>query len=131
MPPSSDWSYETVFPAQPTSAGLARDFVRAHLVAHRLSHLVDDLRLVVSELATNALAHAQTPFTLTLSMADRLVLLAIQDESTSVPVRSVPDLMDVSGRGMMIVELLSEEWGTSTDSLGVKSVWASFSSAVP
>jgi hypothetical protein len=56
------------------------------------------------------------------------VVLAIKDESKSVPVRSAPDVMDMSGRGLMIVELLCQEWGTSTDARGCKSVWATFRS---
>ena len=36
--------------------------------------------------------------------------------------------MGMSGRGLMIVGLLSHEWGTSTDGQGSKSVWASFPS---
>lgn len=124
--PIADWSHQSVFPAEPMSAALARDFVCRHLVAHHLRHLVEDVRLVVSELATNAVAHAQTPFIVTLSSANGSVLLDIQDESTSAAVRSAPDAMDMSGRGLMIVELLSQEWGTSTDAHGFKSVWASF-----
>lgn len=126
MVPSPDWSHETVLAAEPMSASLARDFVRLHLVAHLLGFLVEDVRLVVSELATNAVAHARTPFLVTLSSADGTVLLVIRDGSTSVPVRSVPDALDMSGRGLLIVESLSQEWGSSTDGHGNKSVWASF-----
>ena len=121
-----DWSHETVLAADPESAALARDFVRRHLLAHRLSHLVEDLRLVVSELATNAVAHARTPFIVSLSSAQGSVRLAVRDESPAVPVSGTVDVMDMSGRGLMIVELLSQEWGTSTDARGFKSVWARF-----
>lgn len=127
MVSTAEWSHETVLAAEPVSAALARDFVRLHLVAHHLSHLVEDVRLVVSELATNAVTHAQTSFGVTLSSANGSVLLAVQDGSTSAPVRVAPELMDMSGRGVMIVELLSQDWGTSTDGQGFKSVWASFS----
>lgn len=58
------------------------------------------------------------------------VLLAILDESEWAPVPSVPDVMDMSGRGLMLVELLSQEWGTRTDDHGFKSVWASFRGTV-
>jgi anti-sigma regulatory factor (Ser/Thr protein kinase) len=126
----SDWSHETVLEAEPQSAALARDFVSLHLLAHQLAHLVEDVRLVVSELATNAVAHAQTPFVVTLSSGNGSVLLDIQDGSTSAVVPSVPDVMDMSGRGLMIVELLSHEWGTSSNGQGLKSVWASFPSAI-
>ena len=114
----ADWSHETVLGPEPMSSALARDFVCLHLVAHHLAHLVEDMRLVVSELAANAVAHAQTPFSVTLSSANGLVLLAIQDGSAAAPVRSASDVMDVSGRGLMIVEVLSHKWGTSTDGHG-------------
>lgn len=128
MVPIADWSHATTLAAEPISARLARDFVCLHLVAHHLPHLVDDVRLVVSELATNAVTHAQTPFVVTLSSASAsaTVLLAIQDGSATAAVRSAPDLLGLGGRGLMIVELLSQEWGTSTDAQGFKSVWASF-----
>ena len=92
-------------------------------------HLVENVRLVASELATNAVSHAQTTFVVTLSLAGGSVLLALQGESLSVPVQSTPGLMDMGGRGLMIVKLLSQEWGTSTDDRGFKSVWASFPEA--
>ena len=121
-----DWSHDTRLAAEPRSASLARDFICLHLLAHQLSHLVDDVRLVVSELATNAVAHAKTPFVVTLSSTNGTVLLDIQDGSTSAVVPYTPDVMDMSGRGILIVELLSQQWGTSIDDRGFKSVWASF-----
>lgn len=120
------WSHETVLAAEPASASKARDFVCEHLVAHDLLYLVEDVRLVASELVTNAMVHARTPFVVTLSERDGVVRLAIRDGSTSVPVRTTPQVMDMGGRGLMLVELLSHEWGASTDGSGSKSVWASF-----
>lgn len=121
-----DWSHEIALAAVPKSARLARDFVSLHLVEHRLPQLVDDVRLVVSELATNAVTHAKTPFVVTLSMSGGVVLLVLQDESLTVPIRSERGVMDMSGRGLMIVESLSQEWGINTGLHGSKSVWASF-----
>ena len=63
---------------------------------------------------------------MTLAVSDGTVLLAVLDGSTSVPVRAVPQVMDMRGRGLLLVELLSREWGASTDGDGSKSVWASF-----
>jgi anti-sigma regulatory factor (Ser/Thr protein kinase) len=120
------WSYETVLAAEPVSASRARDFICEHLVAHDLLYLVEDIRLVASELATNAMVHARTPFVVTLSETNGVVLLAIRDGSTSVPVPTTPQVMDMGGRGLVLVELLSHEWGASTDGSGSKSVWASF-----
>ena len=124
------WWHEQVFAGKPPSVALARDFACQHLIAHHQSHLVDDVRLVVSELATNAVVHAQRPFGVCLSRVLGSVLLAIRDGSNWPPVPSVPDVMDMSGRGLMLVELLSQEWGTRTDDHGFKSVWASFPGTV-
>jgi len=121
-----DWSHETVLSTEPVSASKARDFICHHLVAHDLYYLVEDIRLVTSELATNAVLHARTPFVVTLSETNGIVLLAIQDGSTALPVRTTSQVMDMGGRGLMLVELLSHEWGASTDGSGSKSVWASF-----
>ena len=85
---------------------------------------------MVSELATNAVVHAQTPFGVCLSSVHGSVLLAIRDEAESPPVQSAPDVMDMSGRGLMLVELLSQEWGTRTDDHRFNSVWASFPGTV-
>jgi anti-sigma regulatory factor (Ser/Thr protein kinase) len=122
----SGWSYQILLAADPVSASKARNFICEHLVAHGLLYLVEDIRLVASELTTNAMEHARTPFAVTLSQVDGIVRLTITDGSTSVPVRSTPDLMDMNGRGLMLVELLSDAWGSITDTDGSKSVWASF-----
>ncbi|HSE08285.1 MAG TPA: ATP-binding protein [Nocardioidaceae bacterium] len=126
MVTTSDWLHQTVLVAEPTSASRARDFVCLHLAEHSLLYLVEDIRLVVSELATNAMVHARTPFTVTLSADDRTVLLAVRDGSTTVPVKAGPQVTDMRGRGLLLVEQLSLAWGASTAADGSKSVWASF-----
>lgn len=126
MAASRDWSHETALEPVPSSAALAREFVSKHLVANHLAHLVEDVRLVASELATNAVAHAQTPFVVALRRTKESVWLAVIDESAKAPVHSSAGPTDLGGRGMTIVESLSESWGSSTDPHGTKSVWASF-----
>lgn len=126
MSRSVTWSHEIELPAAAGSASCARDFVCLHLGEHDLTDLEDDVRLVVSELATNALRHALTPFTVLLREDGRSVLLTVQDGSSSVPVRVSAGGMDTGGRGLSIVEALSDDWGV-THRRGVgKSVWASF-----
>jgi anti-sigma regulatory factor (Ser/Thr protein kinase) len=121
---SSDWSLETVLAADTVSASRARDFVSFHLVEHHLRYLIDDVRLVVSELATNALGHAQTPFIVTLQ--EEVVLLTVQDGSASVPVHSAAQGTDAAGRGLAIVDLVNRDWGVTPRPDGTKSVWAAF-----
>lgn len=120
-----DWSHEAVLGADVRSVGLARAFVCRQLLAHDLSHLVDGVRLVISELATNAVLHARSPFTVTLSRTGELVLLVVRDGSAMGPMLEARDLMDQGGRGLVLVESLSYQWGARTDD-GSKSVWASF-----
>jgi hypothetical protein len=121
------WSYQTVLAAESPSASRARDFVCLHLTAHGLLHLVEDIRIVASDLVTNALTHGRTPFLVTLARENESVRLTVRDEPTSDPVSAEPDLVDMSGR-MMLVDMLSSEWGASTDADGVNSVWATFES---
>ena len=80
---------------------------------------------MASELATNALVHAQTAFTVTLSEANETVMLTVRDDSSSVPVRGAHHVMHSDGRGLGIVALVSLDWGVRVDD-GSKTVWASF-----
>ena len=104
----------------------ARHFVCSLLIDHRLLYLVEDVRLVVSELATNAIRHAKTPITVTLEQVDRAVLLTVTDGSFAAPVRQETHLLDTGGRGLSIVALVSHEWGVIQGPGEAKSVWASF-----
>jgi anti-sigma regulatory factor (Ser/Thr protein kinase) len=121
------WSHRTDLPGQPASVGQARDFVGAHLGEHQLPYLVDDIRLVVSELATNATLHARTPFTVTLDGLPDSVLLSVQDDSPSIPTTRNPPVMATAGRGLSIVDRVSRDWGITTPGpQRPKTVWASF-----
>jgi anti-sigma regulatory factor (Ser/Thr protein kinase) len=123
---ASHWSHEATFPAAPISVSWSRRFVSQHLIDHRLSHLVEPVRLVASELATNALLHAQTAFSVSLTGLHRIVLLTVRDDSPAVPVRRAAPIMDAGGRGLEIVAIVSLEWGIDQDPTGSKTVWASF-----
>jgi anti-sigma regulatory factor (Ser/Thr protein kinase) len=112
--------------AEPASASQAREFVCRHLLSNGLLHLQDDLRLVVSELVTNAIMHAHTPFTVDLERAGLSVTLTVRDLSPMVPVMGAADTMDGAGRGLAIIDVLSREWGVTSRAGGSKSVWAAF-----
>lgn len=120
------WSHQATFEASPLSASRARDFVTRRLIDHRLLYLVDSVRLVASELATNALVHAQTAFGVTLEASEQTVLLTVRDDSPALPNGRATKVMDLSGRGLAIVAMVSRDWGTKEDGAGSKAVWASF-----
>lgn len=114
-------------PGEAVSVLKARRFVCSHLVEHRLLHMIDDVRLVVSELAANAVRHARSPFTVSLGQADGAVFLSVQDGSAGAAVLRAPELLDTAGRGISIVDMVSDDWGVTHTPGGGKSVWASFS----
>jgi anti-sigma regulatory factor (Ser/Thr protein kinase) len=125
----AEWLVESSsFLAKAASIRMAREFVRGHLLRHDLEHLVDDVELVVSELATNVMIHARTPFTVTLTgMSDGSVLLTVSDGSPRRPTHTAASALDTMGRGLSIVDQVSSAWGvTAADAPHVKCIWASF-----
>jgi anti-sigma regulatory factor (Ser/Thr protein kinase) len=122
----SVWSIDSASGVVPTSAADARCFVCRHLREEGLGHLADDIQLVVSELVTNALVHADTPFRLTLEVLEGSIVVSVCDGSSVRPFMVAAPALDTGGRGMRIVDLLSLEWGVTTAQHGGKSVWASF-----
>jgi anti-sigma regulatory factor (Ser/Thr protein kinase) len=88
--------------------------------------MVDDVVLVVSELVTNALVHAQTPFKVTVQVLEQMLLLEVEDGSPTAPFLVGARVLDTGGRGVAIVNLLSHDWGVDASTDGGKSVWAEF-----
>lgn len=125
----SFWTHETVLAPVGASASEARDFVRLHLREHDLEELVDDMRLVVSELASNAVKHAGTTFTVNLRGDGLRVLLTVHDSSPGMALEQPPGATSTGGRGLAIVDRLSHDWGVDHADGTVKSVWASFRSS--
>lgn len=81
---------------------------------------------MTSELATNAMLHARTPFTVSLEQLVRVLLLTVEDGSASTPELVDARDMDTHGRGLFLVEHTSHDWGVRKGPEGTKSVWASF-----
>jgi anti-sigma regulatory factor (Ser/Thr protein kinase) len=121
----SPWSHEDRFADDPRSASKARAFVREHLIAHGLEKLVDDVGLVVSELATNAVRHAGTPFTVFLTGAKNSVEVGVEDGSSGIPEQVTSGPLALGGRGLDIVDQVSRDWGVRARQ-GTKAVWARF-----
>jgi anti-sigma regulatory factor (Ser/Thr protein kinase) len=91
----------------------------------------DDLALVVSELLTNALQHAVPQpggwaVRLGLLATPGRLLCAVSDSSPVPPLPQPPGRLDESGRGMHVIEELSDTWGCTVVHGRGKVVWASF-----
>ncbi len=123
----SFWSYSTTLPPVAVSASDSRRFVRSHLSRHQLEDLCDDVELVASELATNAIRHAATDFALSLQGDGASVLLTVHDQGAGViPAPNVPEWSDAGGRGLLIAQEVSDDWGVTRGADGHTLVWACF-----
>lgn len=108
------------FEADPAAVGAARHFVRAFLEGDERT---EDAELIVSELATNALRHAGSPFTVALTLNGRL-RIDVGDTLPQLPTLRAPSPEVVDGRGLQIVAAVATSWGTKLDPGGGKVVWA-------
>jgi len=123
---SANWSESTRLPAEPRCAAKARAFVCQHLVEHRVLQLVDPVRLVVGELAADAVIRAPTSLTVTLSDVEETVLLTVQHDASAPSERPLTHVMDSRRRVLTIVSVLSRDWGATSDQEGGRTVWATF-----
>ena len=84
----------------------------------------DTVALLVSELVTNVVLHAHTSFELSFRCRDRRLRFEVRDHSDRLPVPVVgPDPLALSGRGMGMVSMLSDAYGTEELPDGGKVVW--------
>lgn len=123
------WSHEVELAPEAGSALAARRFVRQHLVSHALPSMADDVELVVSELATNALTHARSRFRISLCLSGQNLMLEVTDDCPGLPQRVRPSALDTTGRGVFITERLSSAWGVRSMPGKGKTVWVSFDPA--
>lgn len=119
------WSVQTQWPPDPRHVGDARRFVADRLAADDLAHVADTAGLIVSELATNAIRHAHSPFRLTLVRDGDQLLLEVHDDAPGSVAVVDGDPLDPSGRGLHLVSALSDDWGVTSHPRGGKSIWAS------
>lgn len=114
-------SHARSFRPEPASVAQVRSFVASSVQGPR--PLIDDLCLVASELATNAVLHARTPFTVMVEQAPGAVRVVVEDGSPRRPIASESAPATATGRGLAIVDALAREWGVRPGSDG-KAVWA-------
>jgi anti-sigma regulatory factor (Ser/Thr protein kinase) len=122
--PDPSVEMEATFLWSRLSAAEARRFVTDTLVTWGCDDRVDDATLLASELATNALLHARTGFTVGLShRPDGSIRVSVRDTGIGRPRPRPAGPLDGSGRGLAMVEALATEWGADL-SPGGKVVWA-------
>lgn len=102
----------------------ARHAVAAALADSRYPGDHDMVLLLASELITNAVRHAATPFDLSVLVDALGVTVAVVDHDQVHPPRlRNPAPEATSGRGLRIVEELATSWGTEPLDGDSKRVW--------
>ncbi|MFG2123148.1 ATP-binding protein [Streptomyces sp. NPDC048710] len=105
-----------------TSVREARRLVTAQLGDWAVDSLADTAKLLVSELVTNALRHTRGPLRLNLRLRDSRLLCEVEDTESAGPVRNVADPDAEGGRGIELLELLADAWGSVRTATG-KITW--------
>ena len=108
-----------VLAPETASVPAARHFVDRALPE---SCWADEVTLLVSELTSNAVRHAGTPFTVSLACDGSLVRVEVSDDDPAFPVARQAPVDAITGRGLMIVDALASNWGVEPTSTG-KIVW--------
>jgi len=112
-------------PSHPQSISAAREAIKPLLTDCRQPH-VDAILLVTSELVTNAVRHARTPFRLEVHSWEHSLTVVVTDACpTEQPQLREPlsDPLALHGRGLFLVDRLSRDWGF-TNQGSSKQVWA-------
>ncbi|WTS78374.1 ATP-binding protein [Streptomyces sp. NBC_00104] len=130
--PTGHPGYSQTFDRVPESAGAARKLVRTALAAWHQDHLIDDALNVITELVSNAVDHGRLPSIriLVTRPSDGWIRLGVVDRSRVMPeLRTDSDGDQIRGRGLLLVDTLSDRWGTDLRRWG-KTVWAELKTEV-
>jgi len=115
---------ELLLDPEPQAPRVARRWVRNRLMNLGRGHLEGSTELLVTEVVTNALLHAGTPIRVTLRVEGEGVRVEVTDGSQTEPVRRHHSPLATIGRGVGLLEDLSQAWGWTVTSQG-KTVWFS------
>ncbi|THA66124.1 ATP-binding protein [Streptomyces sp. A0958] len=125
--PTTERAFTVLLSPTRRGARLARLLAVAHLDLWGVPS--EPAAHIVAELAANAAMHGRVPgrdFQLAVAVREDTVLrIELTDtKGDCLPVASVPGEHAESGRGLLIVEALSDRWGVTSGPVPRKTVWA-------
>jgi anti-sigma regulatory factor (Ser/Thr protein kinase) len=88
------------------------------LAEWNLEALCDAALLLTSEVVTNALLHARSPIRLTVELMTGGVRIAVTDASTVIPAMRPRSQSATTGRGLLLLSRLADEWHTDVTDAG-------------
>ncbi|MEU5293771.1 PAS domain S-box protein [Streptomyces umbrinus] len=112
----------TDLPAVPESVPEGRAFLTKALTSWDCTTTADDARLLLSEILTNAVQHAQGPLGLHLCRTATELTVEVSDHSPHLPQPRLAAEDDESGRGLILVRALADTWGVRPTDEG-KTTW--------
>jgi anti-sigma regulatory factor (Ser/Thr protein kinase) len=125
------------FDADPRSVRAARRFAQDAL-AGQPGRVLEAITLMVSELATNSIRHGGSGFRLCIATTRKGIRVEVTDRAGGEPTMRFPAPDEPHGRGLQIVDMLSDSWGVERPGPSGKTVWFTIggdgggaSSAVP
>jgi hypothetical protein len=81
-------------------------------------------QLLATELSANAIHHARTPFSVGITHDTQGILtVEVHDQDSTLPVVAPYDPTALRGRGLLLVDALSREWGVTAIPDDGKTVW--------
>ncbi|MEU2355774.1 SpoIIE family protein phosphatase [Streptomyces misionensis] len=109
-------------PADPAAVSRLRRAVSERLARWGLEEAAFGMELVLSELVTNAIRYGSEPVRLRL-IRDRTLIIEVADGSSTSPHLRYAGTTDEGGRGLFLVQQMTERWGTRYSPQG-KVIWA-------
>lgn len=117
---------EILLPMSSTSPSAAREFAKQSGCQEHALDMLDDALLLISELVTNSVLHGGPPIVLAVDCDGDGLHVRVRDGSPAMPQGRPADDGAENGRGLTLVELLTDTWGVEpvADEHGTgKQVW--------
>ena len=109
------------FPAELSTPGAARHFVVEALRTAGVPES-ETVPVAVSELVTNSVLHAASTTKVVVVVDPTIVRVEVHDADLTLPEPRHPGPDTVTGRGLLLVEALTDRWGAERTG-GGKVVW--------